>query len=175
MNTSLSQVKRTSKGFTLVELMVVIAIIAVLAVIGLTLFSNAQQGARNAKRQSDLKAISNAMEVHYNPTAGAGCATGLTGTYCAINAGWFSAQIIPADPVATATYCAASSLVAGAATPANMAASPTGVCVAGAAGYAAVAGGTNPPANTTTWKVCTTLEPYNAATPTVYCVSNQQQ
>lgn len=54
--------KSSARGFTLVELLVSIAIIAVLSVIGLTLFSTAQQAARDAKRRQDLKAIAAALE-----------------------------------------------------------------------------------------------------------------
>lgn len=50
------------KAFTLVELLVVISIIAILSVIGITIFSSTQKAARDAKRRSDLKAITNALE-----------------------------------------------------------------------------------------------------------------
>lgn len=50
------------KGFTLIELMVVIAIIAILSVIGITVFSSVQKSARDAKRRLDGKAIALALE-----------------------------------------------------------------------------------------------------------------
>lgn len=55
------------KGFTLVELMVVVAIIAILSVIGLTLFTSAQANARDARRKADIDAIANAIEVNRSP------------------------------------------------------------------------------------------------------------
>lgn len=49
------------QGFTLVELLVVVSIIAILSVIGITVFSSAQKGARDAKRREDMIALKNAI------------------------------------------------------------------------------------------------------------------
>lgn len=62
---------KTERGFTLVELLVVIVIIAILATVGLTLFSSSQTSARDAKRKEDINAIASALEVHFgDPTWG---------------------------------------------------------------------------------------------------------
>lgn len=50
------------RGFTLIELMIVIAIIAILATLGVTNFSSALRRARDAKRQSDIVAVQKALE-----------------------------------------------------------------------------------------------------------------
>ena len=55
-------IKNTS-GFTLVELLVVVAIIAVLAVIGFAVFSGLTSRGNDARRRADLKSIADAMEV----------------------------------------------------------------------------------------------------------------
>ena len=54
-------IKNTS-GFTLVELLVVVAIIAVLAVIGFAVFSGLTSRGNDARRRADLKSIADAME-----------------------------------------------------------------------------------------------------------------
>lgn len=57
-------IKIKNKGFTLVELLVVILIIGILATVGLTMYSGVQKSARIAKRIEDLRAIKNALEVY---------------------------------------------------------------------------------------------------------------
>jgi len=53
------------KGFTLVELLVVIVIIGILATLATVAVSSARGRARDAKRVSDLKQISTALEMYY--------------------------------------------------------------------------------------------------------------
>lgn len=53
-------------GFTLIELLVSITIVAILATIGLTMYSGAQKSAKIAKRSEDLRAVKNALEVYYS-------------------------------------------------------------------------------------------------------------
>lgn len=55
--------KKTS-GFTLIELMVVIAIIGILTAIGAVNFANSREKARDAQRLSDIQEISLALEVY---------------------------------------------------------------------------------------------------------------
>lgn len=57
----------SKKGFTLVELLVVVAIIAILSVIGLTIFTSAQANARDARRKADVDAIAKALEAARAP------------------------------------------------------------------------------------------------------------
>ena len=52
-------------GFTLVELMIVISIIAVLSAIAIVSFTNLQQNSRDAKRKSDLVMVQGALEQYH--------------------------------------------------------------------------------------------------------------
>lgn len=158
-------------GFTLIELLVVIAIIAILATVGITIFSNTQQGARDARRQSDIDSIAQVLEV--NKVAN-------TTTYPAMAASLFASNVIPTDTT-TAQYSAAWSTTAGA-TPIPM---PTTWAASGAinptapnppwngsacSGNCGTVGANVPPAGTTVWMICTRLE----KTGTIDCISNRQ-
>ncbi len=57
-------------GFTLIELMVVVAVIAILATLGVTSFVVAIRRSRNATRQSDVEAVAKAMETCYDSMSG---------------------------------------------------------------------------------------------------------
>ncbi|MDD2822469.1 MAG: prepilin-type N-terminal cleavage/methylation domain-containing protein [Candidatus Daviesbacteria bacterium] len=52
-------------GFTLVELLMVIAVIIILTGIGLIIYTNVQRSTRDAKRKGDVKAIATAMETQF--------------------------------------------------------------------------------------------------------------
>lgn len=57
---------KISKGFTLLEMLVVIGIISVLVSMGIASYSTAQKKARDAKRQSNLKSFQSALEQCYS-------------------------------------------------------------------------------------------------------------
>lgn len=58
------------RGFTLIELMVVIAILAILAVIGVSTFSSSQAGARDARRRENIDGLTKSIEGTRDPTTG---------------------------------------------------------------------------------------------------------
>lgn len=71
------------KGFTLIELLVAMAIVAILSTIGLVVYGNFQQRARDAKRANELGAIGSALEgkrqagrIAYSPLASSDFASG---------------------------------------------------------------------------------------------------
>lgn len=86
------------QGFTLVELLVVVSIIAILSVIGITVFGSVQRGARDARRKADIDSIAKAMEANYNTAA-------CVGTYCALSATFFANGQVPIDPINTGVTC----------------------------------------------------------------------
>jgi type II secretion system protein G len=56
---------KKAKGFTLIELLVVIAIIGLLSTLAVVALNNARQKSRDAKRVSDIKQVSTALELYY--------------------------------------------------------------------------------------------------------------
>lgn len=54
------------KGFTLIELMVVMVILSILAVIVTGTFASSSRRGRDTRRKNDLRAISGALEAYYN-------------------------------------------------------------------------------------------------------------
>jgi prepilin-type N-terminal cleavage/methylation domain-containing protein len=56
---------KKDKGFTLIELMVVIAVIALLSSIALIALQTARIKSRNAKRLSDMVQMNNALELYF--------------------------------------------------------------------------------------------------------------
>ena len=59
-------IKNTRKGFTLIEILIVVAIIAILASVVLVGLGPTQQAGRDARRISDLSEIQNGLELYYN-------------------------------------------------------------------------------------------------------------
>ncbi len=107
--------KNARKGFTLIEILVVVAIIAILASVVLIGLGPAQKAGRDARRISDLRQIQNGVELYFShcgsyPYAAggsvpAGC--GLAGNFAAMDAllkaGGF-AQNVPNDPNPNKVY-----------------------------------------------------------------------
>lgn len=60
----------TPQGFTLIELMVAITIVAVMSIAGIIVYTQVQQNARDAKRREDINAIATAIEAAKEPTSG---------------------------------------------------------------------------------------------------------
>lgn len=64
-NVSLKSLKGKNKGFTIVELLIVIVVIGVLALLVVTTYAGIQQKARNSKRSYDLAALQTQLEAFY--------------------------------------------------------------------------------------------------------------
>lgn len=99
--------KHKNRGFTLVELLIVILIIAVLAGLSLTAFVGSQKTARDARRKSDIEQVRSALELYrsdngYYPNTGAGAWTNASAIAVLVSEGYIS--VIPADPANTNPY-----------------------------------------------------------------------
>lgn len=57
---------RQNKGFTLIEMLVVVAIIGLLASVVITGLGSARQKARDTRRISDIRQIQNVLETYYS-------------------------------------------------------------------------------------------------------------
>jgi prepilin-type N-terminal cleavage/methylation domain-containing protein len=63
---NLSRSLKYKKGFTLLELLIVISIIGILVTVAAASYTSSQQKARNSRRMSDMKAVQNAAEQYYS-------------------------------------------------------------------------------------------------------------
>jgi prepilin-type N-terminal cleavage/methylation domain-containing protein len=149
------------QGFTLVELMVAIAILAILSVAGLIIYTGAQKNARDARRREDVAAISTALETNKDTSSSA---------YVALADTQFASGTIPAD--SNRPYCAkwdttlTSTISMTSAEKTSWGTTPT----ACPTGWTAVS--TSAPITASkSWTVCTVLE---NGTANVFCRSHAQ-
>ncbi|AHB42029.1 Type II secretion system protein G [Candidatus Saccharibacteria bacterium RAAC3_TM7_1] len=74
----------SQKGFTIVELLIVIVVIAILAAITMVAYNGIQQRARDAQRKSDITALVKALEIYYINNGSYPLSSGST----SINSSW---------------------------------------------------------------------------------------
>ncbi len=103
-------------GFTLIEILVVMAIIGVLVTLGVGSFRGSQLKSRDTRRKTDLKQITTALEAYYNdwsqyPLDDNGFIAGCNGGQSCAWGGSFADQngtiympALPSDPRANHTY-----------------------------------------------------------------------
>lgn len=85
-----------NKGFTLIELMVVMIIIAILATLGIVAYSQATIAARDGKRKADIETVRQALLLYRQDNTAYP-----TGTYAVVTAAIapeYLSEPVPADP-----------------------------------------------------------------------------
>jgi type II secretion system protein G len=78
----------SNRGFTIVELLVVIVVIAILAAITVVAYNGIQARARDAQRVQDIKTIAKALELYYADNGTYPNSSCSLGAGCRINSGW---------------------------------------------------------------------------------------
>ncbi len=156
------------KGFTLVELMVVVIIIAILSVIGFTLFTNAQAQGRDGRRRTEINSMAKAIETAKDP------ATSIY-VYTAADFAQDFPNIVPSDPRVATPYCVATDITVPPSPPTAATINATSGCPAGSTAtlnpFAAPPFPPPFPPNTTGWVLCASLE--RSAAP--YCVRSLER
>lgn len=143
---------KSSKGFSLIELLVTISILTILALVAAMMYIGSQQGARDAQRQVDILNLVKAIETVKGSQPSYG------GLMTSTNQ--FSTNTFPRDPLSSQSYCAsptASSTTASPDPTSNWGTScPTGFVSVNNTAYTA-------PSQTSQIKFCAWLEKENKA------------
>jgi len=105
--------KSTVRGFTIVELLIVVVVIAVLAAITTVAYNGIQKRARDGQRKQDIAAIQKALEMYYidnNEYPPGSGSTSINGSWSTTADGsWANLETelkpylskLPADPIST--------------------------------------------------------------------------
>ena len=108
-----------SKGFTIVELLIVIVVIAILATLVIVTFTGIQQKARDNQRQTDIAALNNHLAAYYATNGNYPTLTNLQ------TASWVSTNMKGLDPEALLDPKTANTAIQGTAGAADYGYAPT--------------------------------------------------
>ena len=95
------------KGFTLIEVLVAVTIIAVLVSIGVVSYTSINKRSRDAKRKGDIEQIRSALEMYradigYYPNTGSGSWADASGLSTVLVSTYI--PVVPSDPKSAQTY-----------------------------------------------------------------------
>lgn len=142
---------QSKKGFSLIELLVVISIIGILVAIGMASYTNIQQKARDSARRSDVQAIAQALEQYFADSDSQSYALIVPNTCATALSDYFNGAF-PSDPKTQASY--------------SCVVSTTGDEFLVCADLEAGGGNATPPDNAG--------DPYTFGGTTAFCVANRQ-
>jgi prepilin-type N-terminal cleavage/methylation domain-containing protein len=94
--------QRKQQGFTLIEILIVVAIIAILASVTLVGLGPTQRQGRDARRLSDLREVQTGLELYYNKNGTYPNVTKWSDLSTAITP--VSGGVLPNDPTNNSTY-----------------------------------------------------------------------
>ena len=106
---------KRSTGFTIIELLIVISIIAVLSTVGVITYAGIQSKSRDNLRKSDFTKLATALEIYQQqhngsyidgtPGVEGDCTSADTTAFYTGIASYLSENKVPTDPKTKANYC----------------------------------------------------------------------